>query len=59
MTATGDAVWIVEDGVVERRRRDVSGRRESTRIEIASGLVEGETVVIRGADQVRSGQSLP
>jgi HlyD family secretion protein len=54
----GDAVWVVVDGTVERRAVRL-GAQGVDSIEIAEGLVEGETVVVRGADQVRSGQSLP
>jgi RND family efflux transporter MFP subunit len=54
---TGDAVWVVTDGTVERRAVTLGAQGVDT-IEVSGGLTEGETVVVRGADQVRAGQSL-
>ena len=55
---TGEAVWVVEGGVVERRAVTLGAQGVDT-LEILTGLGEGETVVVRGADQVRAGQTLP
>ena len=54
----GDAVWVVDGGVVERRAVTLGAQGVDT-IEIDGGPGEGEIVVVRGADQVRDGQSLP
>ncbi len=54
----GDAVWVVDGGVIERRAVTLGAQGADT-IEVSDGLAEGEVVVVRGADQVRDGQSLP
>ncbi len=53
-----DAVWVVVDGVPEERVVTLGAQGEEY-LEIADGLREGETVVVRGADQVVSGEELP
>jgi uridine phosphorylase len=50
-------VWIVVDGVAKKRVVRLGAQGADT-IAIASGLQVGDTIVIRGADRVREGQSL-
>jgi multidrug efflux pump subunit AcrA (membrane-fusion protein) len=52
-----DAVWIVVDGFAKKRVVRLGAQGADT-IAIASGLKVGDTIVIRGADRVREGQSL-
>jgi multidrug efflux pump subunit AcrA (membrane-fusion protein) len=52
-----DSVWIVVDGVAKKRVVRLGAQGADT-IAIASGLKVGDTIVIRGADRVREGQSL-
>ncbi len=54
----GEAVWVVDNGIVERRAVTLGAQGVDT-LEVTSGVGEGEIVVVRGADQVRAGQSLP
>ena len=49
--ASGDYVWRVSDGVIERRSVEVGGSRERDRVLITRGLAAGDTVV-RSADKV-------
>ena len=53
-----DAVWVVTDGVAERRYVTLGAQGEEF-LEVVEGLSEGETVVVRGADQVTDGEELP
>lgn len=53
-----DQVWVVVDGVAERRQVRTGAEGADT-IAIESGLNEGETVVVRGTDQVQDGQEIP
>ena len=43
--ASGDFVWLVRDGVVERRSIELSGPRDRPQVLVQSGLVAGDTVV--------------
>lgn len=52
---SGDAVWLVGDGVAQRRPVTL-GAQGAERIEITKGLAVGDRVVIRGADKVGAGQ---
>ncbi|MBK8076774.1 MAG: efflux RND transporter periplasmic adaptor subunit [Kineosporiaceae bacterium] len=52
---SGDAVWLVNDGVAQRRPVTL-GAQGAERIEIVKGLAVGDRVVIRGADKVGAGQ---
>jgi HlyD family secretion protein len=53
-----DAVWAVRDG--KARQVPVSvGVQGQDVVQILSGLSEGQRVVVRGTDQVRSGQEVP
>ncbi|GAA3443588.1 efflux RND transporter periplasmic adaptor subunit [Planomonospora venezuelensis] len=51
-------VWAVRDGMAERRVVKLGAQGEAM-VEIRSGLAPGERVVVRGADTVRQGQTLP
>ena len=53
-----DAVWVVVDGVPEERVVTLGAQGEEY-LEIVDGVREGETVVVRGADQVVAGEELP
>ncbi len=50
-----DAVWVVEGGVARRREVEL-GAQGDDRVEVASGVAVGETVVVKGADRVTEGQ---
>ena len=51
-------VYVVDaDGVVERREVEI-GRRAPGRVEVRTGLVAGEVVVVEGTQKVRPGQSV-
>ena len=47
--ARGDFVWLVRDGVVERRTVDIGGPRDRPQVLVRSGLVAGD-VVVRSAE---------
>ena len=51
------SVWLVKDGVARLRPVRIGAQGEAT-YQILSGVQVGDTVVIRGADQVREGQSV-
>jgi HlyD family secretion protein len=53
-----DAVWVVRDGRAVRAavRLGVQG---PDKVQVLSGVSAGDRVVVRGADHVHSGQSLP
>lgn len=53
-----DAVWVVEDGVAHERVV-VLGAQGEEYLQVVDGLTVGETVVVRGADQVVDGEELP
>jgi HlyD family secretion protein len=53
-----DAVWAVRGGKAQRVAVTVGVPGQGL-VEIVSGLSEGERVVIRGTDRVRSGQMMP
>nr|WP_281372797.1 efflux RND transporter periplasmic adaptor subunit [Kineococcus aurantiacus] len=54
---TSDTVWVVSGGTAQRRDVTVGVRGEDD-VEITAGLRGGETVVTRGAADVRQGQQL-
>jgi multidrug efflux pump subunit AcrA (membrane-fusion protein) len=53
-----DAVWLVRDGHAVQTRVTV-GVQGQDRVQIVSGVGAGDALVVRGTDQVKSGQSLP
>jgi hypothetical protein len=53
-----DQVWVVADGVAQRRAVRL-GAEGSDTIAIESGLEAGETIVVSGADRVAEGQAVP
>ncbi len=60
MDASGQAgVVFVVDGNRLRKAKVEIGRRVSDRIEIASGLTEGQSIVADGLDELSDGQRLP
>ena len=52
-----DYVWLVKDGLAHKQKVAL-GAQGSASISIESGLQVGQTIVIRGADQVREGQTI-
>jgi HlyD family secretion protein len=52
-----DSVWVVRDGRADRVPVTV-GVQGQDLVQIVSGVQPGQKVVVRGADQVRSGQQL-
>jgi len=57
-TADGrDAVWAVRDGQAEQVPVTVGVQGQDV-VQIVSGLSEGQQVVVRGTDQVQTGQHL-
>jgi multidrug efflux pump subunit AcrA (membrane-fusion protein) len=53
-----DAVWVV-DGDEPTKRIVTLGAQGEDYLEVVDGLGVGETIVLRGADQVREGEPLP
>src|SRR2546423_2769650 len=53
-----DAVWLVRDGKAVRVPVTL-GVQGPDRVQVVSGVTAGDRVVVRGADRVHSGQSLP
>jgi multidrug efflux pump subunit AcrA (membrane-fusion protein) len=59
VTSGRDAtVWVVSAGRAERRVVKL-GAQGDTVVQVASGLRQGEQVVVRGVDAVKQGQKLP
>jgi RND family efflux transporter MFP subunit len=56
--AEGDYVWRVKNGVVEKRRVEVSGARDRERILVIRGLAVGDTVVRSSASPLEPGQAV-
>lgn len=56
ITAEGprQIAYVVKDGKIERRAVTI-GQRVSGAVEVASGLAEGDVLVVRGAQKVRAG----
>lgn len=50
-------VYVVQDGIAGKREVQI-GRREPGRVEIVSGLAEGEEVVIEGTLKLRDGTAV-
>lgn len=53
-----DAVWVVKGDVPEKRIVTLGAQGEEY-LEIVEGINEGDTIVVRGADQVVDGEELP
>jgi multidrug efflux pump subunit AcrA (membrane-fusion protein) len=53
-----DAVWVARDGRAVRVPVTL-GVQGPDRVQVLAGLSAGDRVVVRGADKVRAGQSLP
>ncbi|MCZ3388119.1 MAG: HlyD family efflux transporter periplasmic adaptor subunit [Actinomycetia bacterium] len=53
-----DAVWVVQDNVPEKRIVTLGAQGEEY-LEIIDGVSEGDTIVVRGADQAVDGEALP
>ncbi|MCC6213340.1 MAG: efflux RND transporter periplasmic adaptor subunit [Polyangiaceae bacterium] len=56
-SAAGDSVWIVEGGEVQPRPVRL-GRREPERVEITSGVAEGESLVVGNLLRLRPGAAV-
>lgn len=54
--ATGDFVWIVRDGVTERRSIELGGQRDRPQVLVTSGLAAGDTVVRSSEAPLSQGQ---
>ncbi len=55
---SGDYVWIVRNGVVERRTVAPAGRRDRPQVLVHSGLVAGDTVVRMSNAPLIAGQTV-
>ncbi len=53
-----DVVWVVTSGTARRRVVRV-GAQGADAVQVLEGLQTGERIVVRGADKVRAGQSVP
>jgi multidrug efflux pump subunit AcrA (membrane-fusion protein) len=51
-------VWLVRAGKAERRVVKL-GAQGDTEVEVLSGVLVGDQIVVRGADTVRQGQDVP
>ncbi len=56
--ASGDFVWIMRDGVVERRTVTLGGPRDRPQILVQTGLVSGDTVVRTSEGPLSEGQAV-
>ena len=56
--ASGDYVWRVSDGVVEKRSVEVGGSRDRDRVLVTKGLAAGDTVVRSADNQLEAGQKV-
>ncbi len=52
-----DSVWVITNNRA-KRRTVVLGAQGSATVAVASGLTEGELIVVRGADRVTEGQAI-
>lgn len=55
---TGDFVWLVRDGSVERRPVVVEGQRDRPQVLIVKGLVTGDTIVRSSAGPLADGRKI-
>lgn len=53
-----DSVWVVRDGKAEQIPVTV-GVQGQDAVQIVSGLTEGQRLVVRGTDRVKTGQQVP
>ncbi len=53
---SGDKVWVVKDGVVERRQVKIGFDSSLNVVEVLSGLQEGEQIIVDRLEQYRPGQ---
>jgi HlyD family secretion protein len=53
-----DAVWVVTGGTAHRRTVTL-GAQGADEVQVLTGLLEGEQVVVHGADKVADGQRVP
>ena len=56
--AKGDYVWRVNNGVVEKRRVDISGARDRDRVLVVHGLSVGDSVVRSAERPLEPGQAV-
>jgi RND family efflux transporter MFP subunit len=56
--ASGDYVWRVSNGLIEKRRVEVEGSRDRDRLLITSGLAAGDTVVRSSDKALEAGQKV-
>lgn len=54
----GDFVWLLRDGIVERRSVELGGPRDRPQVLIQSGLVIGDVVVRDAASPLTPGQAV-
>jgi RND family efflux transporter MFP subunit len=54
----GDYVWVVRDGVVERRNVILGGARDRPQVLVQSGLAAGDAVVRSSAGPLSAGQAV-
>lgn len=54
----GDFVWLVRDGVIERRSVTLGGARDRPQVLIERGLVVGDTVIRSAEKPLGAGQSV-
>ncbi len=56
--ADGDFVWLVRDGVAERRSVELGGPRDRPQVLIRTGLAAGDSVVRSAESPLSSGQAI-
>jgi multidrug efflux pump subunit AcrA (membrane-fusion protein) len=54
----GDFVWLIRDGVAERRSVELGGPRDRPQVLIKSGVVAGDSVVLTSGAPLSPGQSI-
>jgi len=54
----GDFVWLIRDGVAERRSVELGGPRDRPQVLIKSGVVAGDSVVLTSEAPLSPGQSI-
>ncbi|MCP5089495.1 MAG: efflux RND transporter periplasmic adaptor subunit, partial [Gammaproteobacteria bacterium] len=56
--ASGDFVWLVRDGQVEKRAIRIGGQKDQTQIFVTNGLRLGDTIVRSSESPLVAGQSV-